>query len=151
MNLVLCGFQGSGKSSCGKLAAETLSMPFFDTDSLLLDRFNEASIRSLYEKLGEEHFRKEECEVLKRIMNPCVLALGGGTIFSKNIGLCIYLYLPKQLLRIDPNAAFLKNTTLDALYEKRHPEYVKNCHFQLDISTMTIDQQVLEILALYGK
>ena len=77
--LVLLGFMGSGKSVLGRQVAAELNRTFID-----LDRFIEAeenrSIPDIFEKDGENAFRKLESNALKRILSHPhqVISIGGG-------------------------------------------------------------------------
>ena len=84
LKLLLAGFKGVGKTTCGRLVAEKLDLPFFDTDELLSNR-HKKTIRELHKELEEEHFREEEAKVLEELkeQTKIVIALGGGTLLSK--------------------------------------------------------------------
>ena len=78
MTIFLIGMPGCGKSTIGKLLAEHLQLPFFDTDSLIAD-MEAMSIPEIFEKHGETHFRKLEKELIDhwKVTNA-VIATGGG-------------------------------------------------------------------------
>ena len=81
MLIVLIGYMGSGKSTVGRLLAETLGLPFLDFDSHIESRLG-ASIPEIFEDRGELYFRKAEHRLLKELLetNPAgILSLGGGT------------------------------------------------------------------------
>lgn len=73
---------GSGKSTLGRKLANTLKMPFLDTDVLVEVKVG-MSVTTIFEKLGEQRFRELEFEVLAELArdheNSKVVALGGGT------------------------------------------------------------------------
>lgn len=84
-NIVLTGFMASGKTTIGKLLAQKLSMNFVDTDELI-EKQEGMSINEIFEKFGEEHFRKLEKELAKKLsceMSGSVIATGGGFVLNK--------------------------------------------------------------------
>ena len=88
-NLVLIGMPGSGKSTLGRLAAELLARPFLDADSFIVERAG-MSIPEIFEKEGEEGFRKRETEALAELgkRSGVVIATGGGAVLrSENLPL----------------------------------------------------------------
>ena len=56
MSIILCGFQGIGKTYFGTIAAHKLGLPFFDVDEEILKNNKEVSIRSLCLQIGELNF-----------------------------------------------------------------------------------------------
>lgn len=83
MKLVLIGLRGTGKSTVGKLLAEQLSRPFFDTDELVQERAN-LTIRQIFETEGEASFRERETAVVRELASQpdAVIATGGGAILN---------------------------------------------------------------------
>ena len=79
--IVLTGFMGAGKSSVGIELARRLGWEFADLDALVEERTG-ISIAELFERDGEETFRRIESTALARALsrNHVVLALGGGAI-----------------------------------------------------------------------
>jgi len=86
-NISLVGFMGSGKTTVGKLLSEDLSFLFIDTDRII-EHIKGIKIKEIFNKYGEEYFRKIESDILNKIYcnKKCVFACGGG-IFTveKNI------------------------------------------------------------------
>jgi shikimate kinase len=80
-NLALVGFMGTGKSSVGRLAAESLQFDFFDTDALVEARCG-LSIEELFKQQGEAAFRRLERGVVQELgqRQKTVIATGGGLI-----------------------------------------------------------------------
>jgi len=80
-HVFLLGPPGTGKSAAGLILAERLGMPFIDLDARIEARA-EASIRTLFETLGEPGFRALEAEALTEVCAraPAVVALGGGAV-----------------------------------------------------------------------
>jgi shikimate kinase len=79
----LIGFMGAGKTSVGKVLAHRLGWKFYDLDQLIENRAQE-TIAGIFEKKGEQAFRKIESAVLAELLEKdfprnAVIALGGGT------------------------------------------------------------------------
>lgn len=83
--LVLSGPMGVGKSTLGHLIANRIQVPFFDLDQEI-EQATGVSIAEFFTQNGEENFRKQEAQVLQKILKnqfKYVLALGGGTITNQ--------------------------------------------------------------------
>jgi shikimate kinase/3-dehydroquinate synthase len=77
--VVLVGFMGSGKSSVGRLVAQSLGYRFEDMDRRIEDRAGR-TIAEIFRDDGEEAFRemeREEARALSRL-GERVVAAGGG-------------------------------------------------------------------------
>jgi shikimate kinase/3-dehydroquinate synthase len=80
--IFLIGLSGSGKSSVGRLLAERLDMPFYDTDALVEEQCG-MSIAAIFGQHGETYFRDCESRALASIARKqvgAVVATGGGII-----------------------------------------------------------------------
>ena len=77
--IYLVGFMGAGKTSVGRSLAAQLGWAFVDLDAEI-ERSQKMTIRDIFQKSGEAHFRQIERENLKRLSaRPrVVIALGGG-------------------------------------------------------------------------
>lgn len=98
-HLYLIGFMGAGKSTVGKLLAETLNVAFVDLDSVI-EREQQSTIGEIFQQKGASFFRQLETDAIHNISQekPAVIALGGGAIQSENnlkvikeSGILIYL------------------------------------------------------------
>ena len=96
-NIILTGFMGSGKSTIGRILAKEIDSYFLDTD-ILIETFEDKKISEIFEKFGEEEFRKMEkrCfEWIKKDVKNTVISVGGGfPVFIpeiKEAGKVIYL------------------------------------------------------------
>lgn len=86
-SVYLCGFMGSGKSTAANLLSKRLSLPRVDTDFIISKKEN-MPITEIFQKKGEEYFRKKETRLLTKISHqlPKIVSLGGGTVTrEKNI------------------------------------------------------------------
>ena len=82
-NIYLVGFMGSGKSTVGRLVAQTLNRPFLEMDDVLEKEFGQP-IREVFDRLGEDVFRARETKALRRLSRQerQVVATGGGVVIS---------------------------------------------------------------------
>lgn len=70
---------GAGKTYWGKLWANNYKYSFIDLDETIALKENE-SVASIFEKKGEEYFRKTESKILRKIIQQnTIIACGGGT------------------------------------------------------------------------
>lgn len=79
--IILIGYMGSGKSTIGKLVADSLQLPFIDLD-LHIEDITQLTISEIFQDKGEIYFRKLEHTLLKELIEESqsfVLSLGGGT------------------------------------------------------------------------
>ena len=78
-NIALIGFMGTGKSSVGRMVADTLHFTFLDTDDVIQARAG-VSIREIFEKHGEQVFREWEARLVEELArrNKTVISTGGG-------------------------------------------------------------------------
>ena len=108
--IFLIGFMGSGKTYWGKIWAQKNGLDFYDLDEII-EAQEGRSIAAIFEKEGEEYFRKKEREALRTfsLKDNCVIACGGGAAcFNNNMqwmnenGITVYLSATPQyiLLRI---------------------------------------------------
>ncbi|MDH3338163.1 MAG: shikimate kinase AroK [Gammaproteobacteria bacterium] len=80
-NLFLIGPMGAGKSAVGRQLARMLHLNFMDSDDEIESRTG-VDIPFIFEKEGEEGFRKREAKVIDDLskIEGIVLATGGGAV-----------------------------------------------------------------------
>ena len=80
-NLFLIGPMGAGKSAVGRQLARMLHLSFVDSDDEIESRTG-VDIPFIFEKEGEEGFRKREAKVIDDLsaLEGVVLATGGGAV-----------------------------------------------------------------------
>ncbi len=128
--LILCGYTGSGKSTVGKLLAKRLGLPFYDTDRMLVEKYD-MSVPELYVKYGEAGFRDLEHEIAveaSKIPEGVVATGGGMMIYDRNIevlkarGKVIYICRPfedcYEFLSQHPERPLIRNNTKEELEQR---------------------------------
>ena len=82
-SVFLVGPMGSGKTAVGRRLARDLGYEFVDSDAIIEDRTG-VDISYIFEKEGEEGFRRREREVIDELTRQAgtVLATGGGAVLS---------------------------------------------------------------------
>jgi shikimate kinase len=130
---------GAGKSAVGRYLARTLHLSFVDSDDEIESRTG-VDIPFIFEKEGEEGFRKREATVIDDLskMDGVVLATGGGAVINTDSrsrlggrGFVVYLYttVDQQVARTQKGRErpLLESsdprTTLQALLDARDPMY----------------------------
>lgn len=160
-NIFIVGAMGSGKSSIGKLLAQSCQMQFLDTD-YEIEQNSKYDITTIFEKFGEEEFRNKETgllENLSRVENH-IIATGGGIILKqenidimKKMGLIVFLdiNLQAQIKRVKyrKHRPLLKNTDLEKklkdLKSERDPIYNTISDYIIDVSGKDKNTVVEEI------
>lgn len=163
-NIFLIGPMGAGKTTVGRLLAQKLSLTFIDSDHEI-ESHTGVDIPLIFEKEGEEGFRKREAEIIDELtqLKNIVLATGGGAIIREenrqhliNRGLVIYLAADiKHLIRRtrkDRNRPLLQGPNpeqkLRQIMKEREPLYREAADYVIDTgkhSVQTIINQILEL------
>ncbi|MFT7651987.1 MAG: shikimate kinase [Candidatus Azotimanducaceae bacterium] len=80
-NIYVVGLMAVGKSTVGRMLAEVLDMPFFDSDHEIEVRAG-AEVSWIFDVEGEEGFRLREEHVIEELtqLDGVVLATGGGVV-----------------------------------------------------------------------
>lgn len=83
-NLALIGMMGSGKTTLGKMLSEKMCLDYCCSDDYIENK-QKRSISEIFEKDGEDYFRKIEIEAIQEISqkNNIVVATGGGIVLNK--------------------------------------------------------------------
>lgn len=161
--IYLIGFMGSGKSSIGRELSKKLNYDFIDIDEMIIEeekgRTSSSSINEIFEKYGEQYFRKIETETLLKYSHckNTIISCGGGIISQQeNIDIIkrdsavLWLYAPFDVcmdrLRNSADRPIINNSSpeqINALYENRKPVYFKTS--DIIINTNTSFEKVLEL------
>jgi len=122
--IFITGFMASGKTTIGKLLAKKLSLNYYDTDELIEEKTG-LQIYKIFEKYGENHFRKLERDVLIELIDKVkrtggVISTGGGLPcyynnmeLMKKAGKVVYL-------EVNPEDVYkrIRNIKLRPVYQK---------------------------------
>jgi len=169
--VVLTGFMGAGKTTVGRLLAESLGWEFLDLDAHLEARAS-ATIPQLFERHGEPGFRRMESSALANALSrtQTVLALGGGTpeqltnrlLLEQTPGtLVVFLDAPFPVLydrcmlqsfaspdHIRPVLASPEQA--EARFHQRHPHFRRLARITIDTTSLSpadAAQTILEALS----
>lgn len=160
-NLFLVGPMGAGKSAVGRQLARLLHMDFVDSDEEIESRTG-VDIPFIFEKEGEEGFRKREAKVIDELSarQGTVLATGGGAVLDPKSrsylggrGFVIYLHttVKQQLDRTQHsrNRPLLygdnKEEILVALMESRDPLYREIADLVIETDGRRVKEVAVEI------
>ena len=83
-HVVLVGMMGTGKTTVGRLLADRLGRPFFDSDEMVEARTGH-TVAELFAASGESGFRSEESAALADGLAdpiPSVIAAAGGVVLD---------------------------------------------------------------------
>lgn len=132
MRIYIIGMPGSGKTTIAKHLAQALNYTYYDLDAMI-EKEALLFIEDIFEKYGEDVFRRLETEALERIPEgDYVIACGGGIVTKKQNkalmnGLKIYLDTDldviKERLSHDYQRPLLKKKTLEQLFDERYLKY----------------------------
>jgi shikimate kinase len=83
-NVFLVGLMAVGKTTVGRLLADELALPFFDSDRVVEEKAG-ADIAWIFDVEGEAGFRERECQVVDELTlrDGVVLATGGGVVLRE--------------------------------------------------------------------
>jgi shikimate kinase len=105
--IALAGFMGVGKTTVGRLLAESLGRPFFDTDNYV-EAAAGRTVEDFFLKHQEPEFRRREADAVEELVTkgPVVIALGGGSLVDdksrsllRERSVLVYLHVPWNELR----------------------------------------------------
>lgn len=149
-NLIFVGLMGAGKSVIGRLVAQSLGIPFVDTDAEI-ESVSRMTIAELFSQYGETEFRALETRVVERLLKqgPRVVSTGGGAFINeatraqiKQGGLSIWLNADLDTLwdRVNrrDHRPLLKTEnprqTLENMMIQRYPIYA-----EADLTVMSVN------------
>lgn len=134
--IYLVGFMGAGKSTVGRELSLKLQVPFVDLDAEIEEEQG-LTVREIFARFGEPHFRALERQHLKRISETAqaVIALGGGAYVDPEnrrivdaTGVAVWLEASlskiRERIRPDGNRPLLGDPKrAERLYADRLPAY----------------------------
>lgn len=157
-NIILIGMPGSGKSTCGVVAAKLLLKNFFDTDLLIQNREGQR-LQQIIDAKGLDYFaRAEEEAVLSLDIAGTVIATGGSVVYSsaamehlRRMGKVIYLHLEyetmcRRIQNLDSRGVVLQaGYTLQDMYKERLPLYRRYADAVIKCDNNTVEQTAQQI------
>ena len=160
-NIILIGMPGSGKSTCGVLAAKALLKNFYDTD-LLVQGLEGKRLQDIIDAKGIEYFlKKEEQAILSLNVDATVIATGGSVVYStaamehlRSLGKVIYLNLSydtmcHRIKNITTRGVVMRcGHTLRDMYDERLPLYTRYADAVIDCDGNTVEQTVQKIVRM---
>lgn len=89
-NVVLIGFMGTGKSSCGRAIAQQLGYRLVDLDKEIETKYK-MPIPTMFKVHGEDWFRQKEKEMVAYWAHQknVVISTGGGTVKNPENTACL--------------------------------------------------------------
>lgn len=161
--VILCGFHKSGKSSIGRLLADRLGCPMFDTDRLLEVQNGVGSVRELYQGVGEHKFRELESAAIRLLPldRQMVVATGGGALLRQsNVaelgrrGTLCFLDVGWEVLkaRWDSLPSFVGSwREAEEVYWKRRALYTSYAPWRIEIADQSAEEVAQRVLERYGQ
>jgi shikimate kinase len=159
MPIILVGMPGCGKSTAGRQLARQLGLRFADTDADIEHQVG-CSVRSYFDRHGEERFRDLEQQAVERltVSGDLVVATGGGAVLrpanraamARPGNLVVYLRAtPEDLarrLRHDTHRPMLQGVDplrkLRDLFRVRDPLYREVAGFIIDTGRTSLPSLV---------
>lgn len=171
MKIILIGYRCTGKTSVGKLIAERLGLPFYDTDELIQKHVGK-TIREIVAEKGWDAFRAAEKAIIKQLpsIGDAVIAVGGGAVMEvenrevlHDKGFCVWLIADEKTIvermRNDKASAAQRPPLSDEgmgrettkILEARRPIYQELADCTVDTAGKEIDVIVDEVCAFLDR
>jgi len=152
---------GSGKSAVGHRLAKQLGMSYLDADGLI-EKTEKMSIKDIFAKKGEPHFRDLETEVIKTLQDydKLVISTGGGMVLREENVRMLKEIGPLVLLWAEPDVIYqrIKDQThrpllnvpdpkaeIKMILGFREPIYNKVADFKIDTSKLSVEEVTSKI------
>lgn len=140
LNIVLVGMPGCGKSTVGRLVADSLSRPFVDADEEI-EKTTCRTPAQIIKEEGEPAFRLVESQILKTLCKESgmIIATGGGAVtIPENKDVIrqnsVVIFLERNISVLSTEDRPL-STDLASMYQKRLPFYKDFSHITVDGNT----------------
>ncbi|MBN2062451.1 MAG: shikimate kinase [Deltaproteobacteria bacterium] len=170
MNIVIVGYRCTGKSSVGKILADTLAWDFVDTDCLISLR-EKADIHEIISAKGWKYFRYQERNVVHELSekDKLVIATGGGVVnYDSNVnslkknGFVVWLKADSDIIRSrmenDIQTSSMRPSLtggnlfdeIQEMLKKRTPYYKKAADIEVDTGAMSPFEITNHIIGEYS-
>ncbi len=132
---------GVGKSTVGKLLANSLNYPFIDLDELI-EKNHGLTVSEIFKVKGEDYFREMEYSLLIDLLSKDkhVIALGGGSLENAKISsrirssaLLVYLEASEEFLYHRLKNEKMKRPLIAAIEDKNLIEFISS-HLEKRVS-----------------
>ncbi len=152
-NVILIGMPSCGKSTVGKLLAETLCRPFYDADDEFTSMHGITPADAIT-TLGENRFREMEHEVILSLgkESGAVIACGGGVVTREENYRPLHqngiiVYLRRELSKLVTGGRPLsQKTSPEALYMARKSSYERFA--DLCVDSTEVPEHTAEVIRL---
>lgn len=162
-HIILIGFMGCGKTSVGVKLSYRLRRTMTDTDKTI-ERLYGMTISEIFDRLGEEEFRRMETECLERMTEEAdnqIISAGGGLPMKrenrellKGLGTVVYLRVTPETvctrLAADTTRPLLRGEhpeeKVRVLLEKRAPVYESAADVIIDVDDKDLDAITDEVI-----
>lgn len=143
-NVTLIGMPGAGKTTVGRILAQTLGREFVDCDEVLVQRAG-MPIPDYFAQFGEDAFRQLETALLWELgqKSRLVLATGGGCVtrpenrdLLRQNGTVVWVKRPLEALPI-AGRPVSQALGVEEIYRRRQPLYEQFSDFAVDNTTPT--------------
>ena len=147
--ICMIGMPGSGKSTIGRALSDYLKFDFYDTDEQI-EIESQSKIKDIFIKEGEEHFRKLERSIFKKLIlkKKIVVSTGGGIILKNKdlLNQTFNIYLKCDLETLikrtsrNKNRPLLKNNVeknIKILFNDRKEIYNETSDFTINATSNT--------------
>ena len=154
--ICIIGMPGSGKSTIGRALSDYLKFDFYDTDEEI-EIESQSKIKDIFNKEGEEHFRKLERSIFKKLIlkKKIVVSTGGGIILKNKdlLNQTFNIYLKCDLNTLikrtsrNKNRPLLKDNVeknIKMLFNDRKEIYNATSDFTINATSNT--QKTIEII-----
>lgn len=161
MNIILCGFMGSGKTTVGTELSKIMGRKFIDTDEMI-EQEQGIAIKAIFTVHGEDYFRDLEWECCKKIsaMKNCVVSTGGGALtFQRNVdalkqsGKIVFLdadfdVICNRIGNSKTRPLFQDREKARKLYDERKSKYLSAADYVID-GNMSARKTALDIADMF--
>lgn len=152
--IMLIGLMNVGKTTIGKELAKLLKYKHIDIDKEI-EKKQGISITQIFEKYGEEYFRKIESDILNQTIKQenVVISSGGGIVCKetnrnliKSSCFAIWLFASPNTLskRDNANKPLLKHGNQELIYQKLLQKRMSHYAECADIMTITENKSISE-------
>lgn len=154
-NVVLIGMPSSGKSTVGKLLADSLKRELIDTDCEIIKREG-TDIPTIFKDKGEAYFRDLEAKIIEDVskLNGKIIATGGGAILReenvralKQNGTLYFLDRdPDSLMPTESRPLASDGEAIRKRYNERYEIYKKAADKRVDanVAPQAVAKMILE-------